>query len=515
MVAGLSLGPTVTAETEGQPGGNADADSGDDGVAFGELLLDQDAPVTVDVERTGVATDVTTYLNAWIDFNADGDWDDPGEQVFTNEVVAAGPNDLTISVPLDAIPGATFARFRLSTEQDLAVGGGATDGEVEDYRVELLPLVRYALQLNYANSAQQLFRDGVGQYFVTPGLEITAEVYVSDVRSVGAAGVRQAFVDLVSSSDLIQWSAQSLEFGPLYTIGQMGTVDNAAPPQVNEAGAIAPDETGGGSQLLFRVTGVVKPTAPAESTFTVMLDPADESPSHDTLLFDSQQPMIAAYESETVIVKQTAWQNARHPLDVNADANITVLDALVVINRLNSQGPAHLDPTPNAPDVPRPFYDVNGDGNLTVLDALVVVNHLNSVGPGPVDDQSSEVAALSVSQATSLVAAGDITSTIAAGPISMVIPGEALPAGSLAWLTVGLDVTPVAVSVAQSHGTLRLNPVAPAVDELLELPPDLETMPAKANGLTRWAIAADTDAVDDEDRLSMFAALAFRFKERR
>ena len=71
-------------------------------------------------------------------------------------------------------------------------------------------------------------------------------------------------------------------------------------------------------------------------------------------------------------------------MDVNADGFITPIDALIIINRLNVQGSGALDPTPNAPNTPQPFYDVNGDGDITPIDALIVINRLNTSGSGPV-----------------------------------------------------------------------------------------------------------------------------------
>ena len=349
------------------------------------MLPGSTAIITVNVVRSGIASDVTTYLNAWIDFNADGDWNDSGEQVSINQPVVAGANDLNIDLPASAVSGSTYARFRLSTQSDLSPGGMAADGEVEDYTVEVLPLVNYELQVNYANSATQLYRDRAGQYFVAPGLEVTAEVYVRDLRAIDAAGVQQAFADLVYTNDLIDWTAGSLSFGPLYSTGQSGTIDETAIPQVDEAGGITPNETGDGRHLLFRVTGTIKDTAAAESTVTLALEAADESPAHDTRLFNVSQPVTASYGSAALVVKPLAWQNARHRLDINANGTITAVDALAIINRLNGAGPGNLDRTPNAPNIPQPFYDANGDGRVTAIDALDVINHLNTLGPGPVD----------------------------------------------------------------------------------------------------------------------------------
>ena len=150
----------------------------------------------------------------------------------------------------------------MSTEQNLTPFGRRVDGEVEDYRLDIAPLVKYELQIIYANSAKQLHRDGFGQYVVSPGLEITAEVYVDDERPSTRKAFARRSPTLVYSHDFVDWTAGSLSFGPLYSVDQSGTVDDAVSPQVDEAGGAAPIETGGDRQLLFRVTGTIKDTAP-------------------------------------------------------------------------------------------------------------------------------------------------------------------------------------------------------------------------------------------------------------
>jgi hypothetical protein len=69
------------------------------------------------------------------------------------------------------------------------------------------------------------------------------------------------------------------------------------------------------------------------------------------------------------------WQNPLQALDVNNNGFVTGLDALVIINRLNSTGPEVLPATP--PTGPYFFYDVSGDGRVTAIDALLVINYLN------------------------------------------------------------------------------------------------------------------------------------------
>jgi len=79
------------------------------------------------------------FLDAWIDFNSDGDWDDADEQILTSVPLTAGINFLGYNIPSWAVPTLqtepTFARFRLSSTGGLTPAGHAPDGEVEDYAV--------------------------------------------------------------------------------------------------------------------------------------------------------------------------------------------------------------------------------------------------------------------------------------------------------------------------------------------------------------------------------------------
>ena len=129
----LFMGAAVDADADGQPTPSADGDDGDgsddeDGVIFTSMLIPGDlAGIDVEVSQAGL-------LNAWVDFNADGDWDDTGEQIFTNEALPGGVNPLAFTVPITASPASTtFARFRVDSGGGLAVTGVASDGEVEDH----------------------------------------------------------------------------------------------------------------------------------------------------------------------------------------------------------------------------------------------------------------------------------------------------------------------------------------------------------------------------------------------
>jgi len=138
IVPGYSLGASVDAELDGQPdpcalGDDNDGNDDEDGVVFTTPLIPGQV-ATVDV-TVGL---FPAFLNAWIDFNGDGDWADPCEQIFNDEIVFSGLSSLQFQVPASAAGNIdTFARFRLSTAGGLQPTGPAPDGEVEDYKVHI------------------------------------------------------------------------------------------------------------------------------------------------------------------------------------------------------------------------------------------------------------------------------------------------------------------------------------------------------------------------------------------
>jgi len=134
----IRLGALIDAENDGQPNTPATGDDmsslGDeDGVQFvGTMYVGLPAIVKVTASING-------FLNAWMDFNKDGDWADGGEQIFTNQPLTAGVNNLTFTIPTNALQGKTYARFRFNTLGGVSYAGIALNGEVEDYRVQTCP----------------------------------------------------------------------------------------------------------------------------------------------------------------------------------------------------------------------------------------------------------------------------------------------------------------------------------------------------------------------------------------
>ena len=136
ITAGVYLGRQIDGESNGLPSTDATGDDEDglddeDGVVFTSVLTPGDS-ATIQVTAS-----VDGYLNAWMDFDRDGTFNDADEQIFTDTRLSAGTNTLTFRIPATAAPGDTFARFRFNRRGLLSWKGLATDGEVEDYKVSL------------------------------------------------------------------------------------------------------------------------------------------------------------------------------------------------------------------------------------------------------------------------------------------------------------------------------------------------------------------------------------------
>lgn len=135
-VAGPRLGSLVDSDADGQPTPSADGDDldgtdDDDGVVFTSGLK-PDTTATFDVTLSA-----TGYLNAWFDWDVDGDWNEFEDHAVFNTQLGAGTHSLSVPVPDWATVGPTAVRFRVDSAGTPLSGGTLFDGEVEDYSVEI------------------------------------------------------------------------------------------------------------------------------------------------------------------------------------------------------------------------------------------------------------------------------------------------------------------------------------------------------------------------------------------
>jgi len=180
-VPGYYLGSAVDGETNGQPNISATGDdltspNDDDGVMLtSPLIPGQVATLQVIASTNG-------YLNAWLDFNQNGSWADAGEQIFVNQSLSPGVNNLSFSVSGAAAAGANaYARFRFSSATGLSFTGEAPDGEVEDYQFAINAAAYLAVSVSGAPNP------------VAVGSNLTYTIVVTNRGPSQASGVIATF----------------------------------------------------------------------------------------------------------------------------------------------------------------------------------------------------------------------------------------------------------------------------------------------------------------------------------
>ncbi|MEC4724688.1 LruC domain-containing protein [Shewanella sp. D64] len=148
IVSGFYLGSSIDNESDGYTyplsDDASDGSDDEDGVSMPTgFEIGEQAILLVDV------TGDDGYLNGWIDLNQNGEFE-LEEQVVLAEPLDDGSNTIVIDIPSWAETGGTWARFRLSTQQDIASTGGIGDGEVEDYPITL---TETGVSINYYPSS--------------------------------------------------------------------------------------------------------------------------------------------------------------------------------------------------------------------------------------------------------------------------------------------------------------------------------------------------------------------------
>jgi Fungalysin metallopeptidase (M36)/GEVED domain/Bacterial Ig domain/Dockerin type I domain/Fungalysin/Thermolysin Propeptide Motif/SdrD B-like domain len=179
----------VTVVTQ-QHGGSDD----EDGIVLGNLVPGQTATISVTASTGSFAAG---YLQGWIDFNRDGDWNDAGERIFLDKELTTGTVSLSFAVPAGASLGETYARFRYSLEHGIGPTGSALGGEVEDYRTNMLGIAPTAVNDAFTVDDNSFLFDPPNSLFVL----------ANDLpSSTGPAGIDPSGLDTSSTQGTVEFN---------------------------------------------------------------------------------------------------------------------------------------------------------------------------------------------------------------------------------------------------------------------------------------------------------------------
>lgn len=127
--------------TTGGPGSTQSMYSDYTAVAPAQIIQSMSYPISIEIGTCG--GNFNNWTKAWIDFNQNGSFSDPGEEVYSSAAATNGPHveNGTINVPLDATTGLTRMRVvvREFGNASMAPCQTYTWGETEDYFVNILP----------------------------------------------------------------------------------------------------------------------------------------------------------------------------------------------------------------------------------------------------------------------------------------------------------------------------------------------------------------------------------------
>lgn len=229
--ANLFLGSLVDGESQAFLSPDSDdavSEDDEDGVAFVTgMSAGNQAIVQVQVEGSG-------NLNAWVDFNGDGSFDD-SDQIFSDVSLNTGSHNLSFDVPASAREGSTWSRFRLSSASGVEPTGGVNDGEVEDHQVQISSesvsqqyypsasgFVTIAFEDLWPSRGDYDMNDFVVHYrsgYSTVGSKITAVSISGEILAMGATfhngfavsieGLAREFIDEISIEYEINGVTQS------------------------------------------------------------------------------------------------------------------------------------------------------------------------------------------------------------------------------------------------------------------------------------------------------------------
>jgi len=264
---------------------------------------------------------------------------------------------------------------------------------------------------------------------------------------------------------------------------------------VDDIGLWNPDNTGPTAaattaEWYFLISGVRDGRIPIAGTVNLLAHAFTPVPFGRDLYAaygdDAALPLVGNFDPPptTVVGNDGSGNPITMNLDVNRDGFVTPLDALLVINMLNSGGGEAMLSTAQSNGM---YPDVDSSGSVAPLDALLIINRLNS-GSGEGEGEAVIVSA----GVSSVAAVPSETGTVSSGSSASI--GSDLSSGSSASSSV------VAAAASEQSFVSESDAVAAAIAQLLDDTNDND-------GIDESLAARDASETDEDAVDSLFARL--------
>ncbi len=325
-------GESASLSTTAANGDDEDGEDDEDGVTLPFLV--RGTSVTIPVTAYGQG-----YLNAWIDWNGDGDFLDVGERVVADRLINTPVTQIEVPVPMGAPADMnSYARFRFGPKGS-APSGGATIGEVEDYQVHILHIT--------PSISGNVFHD-------------TDMMEDNLVDGAGTNALGRLYVNLLDTADRVVAATQVSEDGT-YSFTDLADGDYCLQLTIYEG-----------------IPGEPKPETSLVKDGLYVAENLGSEPgcdgSPDGLLFVTVKPLVNLVDANFGIVKlpDVTISLTASP---NVMGGITLFDVVVriaEINQVNTRGPiVVIIPRDNRWSVSGGF-----DAGLTQLENTVLQNSI-------------------------------------------------------------------------------------------------------------------------------------------
>ena len=250
----------------------------------------------IDVIVTG-----SGLLDVFIDFNGDGDFGDAAfdEHNVISFPVVDGVNPIQLNTPANAALGSTFARFRLSTAGSDTPGGIASDGEVEDFVVEVFDIAEAVPNgaVYQVNEDEVLTADGTNGILPLSAFDtLPAEAFVSPEYIIDAARIAP-FVDPITLQPRFVFETTN------------GTVELLDPDSGTGAFIYTPNpDYFGPDEFVYSITTQRNQTiaSPTFATVSITVNPVNDAPTASDVIFPGLEDNLLTITAAELLAQSSA-----------------------------------------------------------------------------------------------------------------------------------------------------------------------------------------------------------------